>query len=113
MLRRRFLELLAVLPLAALFGLQTHEEDEYDLQGCTVECANGVWTCYGPDGTTWISHDVGETWWQYDKTIYVSPLGNDTCDGLTPETAKHTIAAAMQMIGNRDSIFFCPDGYIE
>jgi len=91
MLRRRFLELLAVLPLAALFGLQTH----------------------GPDHTTWISHDVDETWWQYDKTIYVSPLGNDTCDGLTPETAKHTIAAAMQMIGNRDSIFFCPDGYIE
>ena len=33
MFRRRFLKLLAALPLAGLFGWQTPEEDEYTVEG--------------------------------------------------------------------------------
>jgi hypothetical protein len=90
MKRRRFLKLLATIPLAlglrlpvaeaksepawegyvkkitvsngGLDAIRACDSPSYEV-GC--DC-NGTWWIYGPDGTYWVSHDMGETWWQLD-----------------------------------------------
>ena len=38
-----------------------------------------------------------------DRLIYVSPTGNNSNDGLTPETAKSTLDGALALVGSEDA----------
>ncbi len=54
-------------------------------------------------------------WEQLDSNLYVSPLGDDNNDGLTPETALQTIAFATRLIQpneqNPNTVFILPGTY--
>ena len=46
----------------------------------------------------------------YDREVYVSPLGNDAEDGLTPETAVRTVTEGIARLrdGHNDWLLLMP-----
>jgi len=88
MFRRQFLKLLGALPLALALRLPIAESKSQPIW----QSSGGS---PGSDPESMAAY-IRRKWELSEPTIYVNSCGSDANDGLTPETPKRTIAAAVE-----------------